>query len=133
MVAINDMGEFVDVEPPQFITLSPVNMRKVTAEIQGEEEWDGESPRTCAHCGGPIDPERPKNAKFCSRECNWRHSYERKRRKKGLPVFNAEDKRTCAYCGAEIDPSRNAHAKYCNRKCASKDYWRIKKARRESA
>ena len=133
MLAINELSEFAEVDEPQFITLSPVNVDRVKSELRELEEkaHDGKTARICAYCGKPIDPSKPYNARFCSRECNWRFHYEKKRKEQGLPFFDVNTRRTCAYCGAELDPSRRSHTKYCNSSCRRKDYWRAKKAERE--
>ena len=55
MLAINELSEFVDIEPPQFITLSPVNVDRVKSELRELEKKarNGKSARICAYCGKP--------------------------------------------------------------------------------
>ena len=119
MVAINELQEFVDVEPPQFITLSPVNMRRVKSELRRIDAKP--NVRRCEYCGNPIDPEKRSIAKYCSDYCAKKHNYELKRRISGKPVKD-ETERTCKWCGAAIDPRKRADAKYCSKKCYMRDY-----------
>lgn len=121
MLAINELHEFVDIEPPQFITLSPVNVRRVKSELRRIDARAKQTERRCQYCGNPIDPGKRSVAKYCSDYCARKHNYELKRRISGKPVKDGTE-RHCKWCGAAIDPSKKAGAKYCSKKCYMRDY-----------
>lgn len=78
----------------------------------------------CAHCSSPFIAKR-KSHFFCSKECNYRHTYARLmsmqkiRRRQKTAADNAALIRFCLRCNLSIPPSKNKQAKYCSDECAS--------------
>ena len=121
MLAINELAEFVEVDEPRFITLSPVNVRRVKSELRRIDARAKQTERRCQYCGNPIDPGKRSIAKYCSDYCAKKHNYEVKRRIIGKPVKDGAERR-CKWCGAAIDQRKKAGAKYCSKKCYMRDY-----------
>ena len=121
MVVINELSEVVEVDEPQFITLSPVNMPNVKAQLRRIEARAKQTERRCQYCGNPIDPGKRSIAKYCSDYCAKKHNYELKRRIIGKPVKDGAERR-CKWCGEALDPRKKAGAKYCSKKCYMRDY-----------
>ena len=121
MLAINELAEFVEVDEPRFITLSPVNVRRVKSELRRIDARAKQTERRCQYCGNPIDPGKRSIAKYCSDYCAKKHNYEVKRRIIGKPGKDGAERR-CNGCGAAIDQRKKAGAKYCSKKCYMRDY-----------
>lgn len=94
----------------------------------------------CAHCGGPVAPEKPACAVYCSLLCARRTNYLRRMEHRHCALCGGEylacharqrycgtacadrakrrhQPRPCAQCGATFTPRQPA-AKYCTRRCA---------------
>lgn len=115
MTAMNDMQEFVDVEPPRFLKLKP--SRTPSQRLMKPRQLKRRE--TCARCGKPIVGRRP-GAKYCSDRCLHRHDYELRRKEQGKPIdYDAE--RTCDWCGKPLVGKR-IDARFCDKYCYMKDY-----------
>jgi endogenous inhibitor of DNA gyrase (YacG/DUF329 family) len=64
----------------------------------------------CAHCGGPVAPEKPAYAVFCSMACQRQARAARERAER--PV------QTCPACGTDFCPTRPVQT-HCSRACSN--------------
>ena len=76
--------------------------------------------RACAHCGGPIDPEKRIGTIYCSKRCKVNADARLNRRKKAA-LAEAPAVQTCLVCGEQVPQTPNGHAmKYCSSRCAGR-------------
>jgi hypothetical protein len=71
--------------------------------------------RTCAHCHGPIPPERRSTARYCGQKCHIAADNARRRERSGRPAPVPAE--TCARCTKPMPEGISPRARYCSKRC----------------